>query len=194
MRRRGLVHTGAWLAATTAAVTLSWFGVHTVLAGTVYDPPRTLPVSGEGDASETEPESSSTHRPKPSPTTLPPPPTTSPPSPDKEKDEDDGRDEKNDEAGSPRAPSTPPSERTPPRGGAERTSEIQGATVRGGRAVFDVRKDTASLVSATPEAGWDMQVWESPQWIRVTFRNGEAASSIICRWDHSEPRIEAFDS
>jgi len=43
--RRGLVHTAAWLFATGAAVTLSWWGVHTVVAGTAYDRPRALPIA-----------------------------------------------------------------------------------------------------------------------------------------------------
>ena len=43
--RRGLVHVLAWSLATGAAVTLSWWGVHTVMAGTAYDPPRALPIA-----------------------------------------------------------------------------------------------------------------------------------------------------
>ncbi|EFL41216.1 secreted protein, partial [Streptomyces griseoflavus Tu4000] len=43
--RRGLVHVLAWLLATGAAVTLSWWGVSTVMTGTAYDPPRALPVA-----------------------------------------------------------------------------------------------------------------------------------------------------
>ena len=46
--QRGLVHALAWSLATGAAVTLSWFGVHTVMSGTAYDPPRALPISGAG--------------------------------------------------------------------------------------------------------------------------------------------------
>ncbi|HEY9369348.1 MAG TPA: hypothetical protein VIU94_13060, partial [Streptomyces sp.] len=42
--RRGLVHALAWSLATGAAVTLSWWGVHTVMAGTAYDPPQALPI------------------------------------------------------------------------------------------------------------------------------------------------------
>src|SRR5438093_9815079 len=41
---RGLIHAAAWSLATGAAVTLSWWGVHTVLAGTAYDPPRAVPI------------------------------------------------------------------------------------------------------------------------------------------------------
>ncbi|MGC3000566.1 hypothetical protein ACPF8X_19945, partial [Streptomyces sp. G35A] len=62
--RRGLVHVLAWLLATGAAVTLSWWGVHTVMAGTAYDPPRALPVAAADAATrESAPVSSSTHRP-----------------------------------------------------------------------------------------------------------------------------------
>lgn len=43
--RRGLVHVLAWTLATGAAATLSWWGVHTVMAGTAYDPPRALPIT-----------------------------------------------------------------------------------------------------------------------------------------------------
>ena len=36
----------AWTLATGAAVTLSWWGVHTVMTGTAYDPPRAAPRHG----------------------------------------------------------------------------------------------------------------------------------------------------
>lgn len=42
---RGLLHFCAWALTTAAAATLSWFGVHSVLRGTAYDPPRALPVT-----------------------------------------------------------------------------------------------------------------------------------------------------
>jgi hypothetical protein len=42
---RGLLHICAWALTTAAAATLSWFGVHSVLRGTAYDPPRALPVT-----------------------------------------------------------------------------------------------------------------------------------------------------
>ncbi|MFD8027164.1 hypothetical protein ACFV3F_00075, partial [Streptomyces sp. NPDC059717] len=45
---KGLVHVLAWSVATGAAVTLSWWGVHTVMTGTAYDPPRALPITAGG--------------------------------------------------------------------------------------------------------------------------------------------------
>ncbi|MYR37265.1 hypothetical protein GTX14_11680 [Streptomyces sp. SID4944] len=71
--QRGLVHALAWSLATGAAVTLSWWGVHTVMTGTAYDPPRAVPISVGAGApqrigqSTEEPLVSSTHRASPSP-------------------------------------------------------------------------------------------------------------------------------
>lgn len=78
--QRGLVHALAWTLATGAAVTLTWWGVHTVMTGTAYDPPRAVPVSvGSGPPqrigqSTGEPLVSSTHRTSPPPPPPPPPP------------------------------------------------------------------------------------------------------------------------
>src|SRR4051812_49944816 len=50
--RRGLVHVLAWTLATGAAVTLSWWGVHTVMAGTAHDPPRAPPPTAAAGATQ----------------------------------------------------------------------------------------------------------------------------------------------
>lgn len=67
--RRGLIHGIAWALSTGAAVTLSWWGVHTVMAGTAYDPPRALPIAdaarAEGKEAGSQP--SFTYRPEKSP-------------------------------------------------------------------------------------------------------------------------------
>ena len=71
--QRGLVHALAWSLATGAAVTLSWWGVRTVMAGTAYDPPRAVPIAAgaRSDRDITENLSSSTHRPRPTPSKSP---------------------------------------------------------------------------------------------------------------------------
>lgn len=43
---RRLTQALAWSLATGAATTLTWWGVHSVMAGTAYDLPRALPVAG----------------------------------------------------------------------------------------------------------------------------------------------------
>ncbi|MFE7502362.1 hypothetical protein ACFU6O_25005 [Streptomyces albidoflavus] len=174
--RRGVLHALAWTAATGAAVTLSWFGVHTVLSGTVYDPPRALPLTEVAP----EPQAASTHRPKPSPPpkSAPPPsptPTPEPPSP----------------TPTPTPTPTPPSPEPPP---ADPDTGVKGYTVAGGQVVLDIGPDSADFVSATPTPGWTMQVWTREEsggaWIRVTFTQGDRSSSVFCSWNGYPPRVD----
>ncbi|WP_425833384.1 hypothetical protein [Streptomyces fractus] len=165
--RRRLVHGGAWLLATGAAVTLSWWGVHTVMAGTVYDPPQALPVAATQHEPDAKPPvSSSTHRPEPSASTRKPSPspsrTTPSPSP------------------SPRTTSPAP----------RPSGSVKSYSTAGGRAVFDLQKTSATLVSATPAAGWSVQVWKQPTWIRVEFTSGDKKVSAFCTWHDHTPTVE----
>ncbi|MFE4689964.1 hypothetical protein ACFRH6_07900 [Streptomyces sp. NPDC056749] len=184
--QRGLVHAIAWSLATGAAVTLSWWGVHTVMSGTVYDPPRAVPISvgaRSGQATD-EPVSSSTHRAAPpASASVPPSATASTPAP-------------------PATPSRQPSSRPPDRSPAPaKTSppaadagEVKSYPTRGGRVVLELADHSAKLVSATPEPGWSMQVWTNPEWIRVDFSDGAGATlSVFCTWNGHPPTVEVVD-
>ncbi|WP_411110196.1 hypothetical protein [Streptomyces sp. c-19] len=194
--RRGLVHALAWSLATGAAVTLSWWGVHTVLSGTVYDPPRALPLPAGGTADRvsagSDPLTSSTRRPG---TTEPSAPLTTKPVP-------------SDAATTPAAPTATPSRAarptteappatTPAAGGTasddSNDSNVKTYTVDGGRVTFDLGETSAELVSATPAAGWQMQVWKQPSWIRVTFTADGRELSVFCVWHDTAPRVEIED-
>lgn len=170
--RRGLVHALAWSLATGAAVTLSWWGVHTVLAGTVYDPPRALPIP----SGTSGPDTSSIGAPTSAATPSAPAPTATPSA-----------------SGSPsKPPATPPA---PPRQATATKSPTSGGSVKsygtdGGRAVFDLGPSSAELVNATPESGWQMQVWKQATWIRVTFTKDGREISVFCLWHDSAPRVE----
>ncbi|TGA97278.1 hypothetical protein [Streptomyces sp. MZ04] len=170
--RRGLVHAMAWSLATGAAVTLSWWGVHTVMAGTAYDPPRAVPLADSGHA---EPLSSSTHRPDPTP------------SPDATHSSKPSKSQK---------PSKSP-EKDPPKppSGGSSTPDASAGNVKsystdGGRVVFDLGKDSATLVSATPAAGWSVQVWKQSTWIRVEFTSGTDKLSVFCTWHDHAPAVD----
>ncbi len=178
--RRGLLHVLAWLLATGAAVTLSWWGVSTVMEGTAYDPPRALPIPAGDEQAQAV---SSTHRPSAGPS----------------EDEDQKPSEK------PRKPSRTPSTEPPPAPAPSRTpspaptpsapgataaGEIKPYDTRGGRAVFDIGATSASLVSATPGAGWSMQVWKTETWIRVEFAAGADRVTVFCTWHDGPPRVE----
>jgi hypothetical protein len=169
--RRGLVHALAWSLATGAAVTLSWWGVRTALDSTAYDPPRALPVTADAPPPEAEPEppatSASTRRPRPSPS----PAATPSPKPSK-----------------PSGPKPSSSPATTP--SASLSGEVKSYATNGGRAVFDLRGSYATLVSATPETGWSMQVWKTESWIRVEFSAGAERVSVFCTWHDGPPRVE----
>ncbi|GAA4678467.1 hypothetical protein GCM10023347_36130 [Streptomyces chumphonensis] len=201
--RQGWLQGGAWLLATGAAVTLSWFGVHTVMTGTAYDPPVTTPVA-RADAAEsasgTPPvASSATHRPPGSPA---PPEPASPAAPD---DGDgapgsgEGADGAGEESpGSATSQTTPTGEPTagetpedaPAQAPGEDRGEVRSYTADGGRVAFDLRADSASLVSATPHSGWEVRVWTQEQWVRVTFSRGDRSSSVFCTWHDGPPRVQ----
>ncbi|MEU8650345.1 hypothetical protein [Streptomyces sp. NPDC048737] len=171
--RRGLVHVLAWTLATGAAVTLSWWGVHTVLAGTAYDPPRALPLTAGDVPSEAPdpPTASATGRPAPSPSRPAATPTTTP-SP--------SRPPGSPAAASPTRPAAPPSP----------SGRVKSYDTDGGLVVFDLGRTSASLVSATPGAGWSMQVWKTQSWIRVEFASGADRVSVFCTWHDGPPRVE----
>ncbi|MCD7445312.1 hypothetical protein K4B79_44925 [Streptomyces lincolnensis] len=164
--RRGLVLVLAWLLATGAAVTLSWWGVHTVMAGTAYDPPRALPVTA-ADATTQE------SRPLASPTPRPTPSATPSPSPTRK----------------PAVAPTPTPTRTASPSPAA-SGQVRSYDTDGGRAVFDLGRTSATLVSATPGTGWSMQVWKTESWIRVEFSSGADRVSVFCTWHDGPPRVE----
>ncbi|MGW7575478.1 hypothetical protein [Streptomyces sp. NPDC054765] len=186
--QRGLVHAAAWTLATGAAVTLSWFGVHTVLSGTAYDAPRALPISDQVAFSPAQkddgaaPRVSSTHRPKPSrsPARGPAPTEGAPSQPATPS-----------HSGSPR--SRYPDTTSPDSSAPASDGRVKSYSTAGGRVVFDMGGRSAELVSATPNAGWEMQVWKQDGWIRVDFSGGSAHTSVFCTWNGHPPTVEMSD-
>ncbi|MFI9111356.1 hypothetical protein [Streptomyces venezuelae] len=185
--RRGLVHALAWSLATGAAVTLSWWGVHTVLSGTVYDPPRALPLPAgsavDAAPADGDPRASSTRTPEIAEATAS---VTEQPTPSADPT-------------TPATPSTSPSRPVRPTTQAPTAtapateSNVKSYTVDGGRVTFDLGASSAELVSATPAPGWQMQVWKQPSWIRVTFTADGREVSVFCVWHDTAPRVEIED-
>ncbi|MEU6144234.1 hypothetical protein ABZ848_28275 [Streptomyces sp. NPDC047081] len=166
--RRGLVHVLAWSLATGAAVTLSWWGVHTVMAGTAYDPPRALPITAaDATTQESKPLSSSTTRPSPSRTPKSRPSATPTPTPSKT-----------------------PAQSPTPTASPTASGQVKSYDTDGGRVVFDLGETSASLVMATPATGWSMQTWKTDTWIRVEFTSGTDKVSVICTWHDGPPRVD----
>ncbi|MFF2925506.1 hypothetical protein ACFVTP_24370 [Streptomyces celluloflavus] len=200
--RRGLVHVAAWTLATGAAATLSWFGVHTVLSGTAYDPPRALPLSDLPPSSAAHPDggaaprASSTHRPRPPEPPEPSEPARhgAPPSAGRPSGAagaiGSGGDRGDGSAEPPRRPSPTPPPAAPPATGGQ----VKSYLTAGGRVVLDLGSAAAQLVSATPEPGWQMQVWKQEYWLRVDFISGGGHTSVICTWYDHAPIVDTSNN
>ncbi|UUN27053.1 hypothetical protein [Streptomyces sp. FIT100] len=177
--RRGLVHAIAWSLATGAAVTLSWWGVHTVMAGTAYDRPRALPIATDDRTTQgTTPQSSSTRY-----TESRSPSATSSAKPDNKPEPT--QTSPSHEQPSSNSPSTSrrPSSPSP-------SGNVKSYTVEGGRVAYDIGPTSAELVSATPSGGWTMQIWKQPTYIRVTFSQNGREIDVFCTWHDTAPRVE----
>ncbi|WP_370117102.1 hypothetical protein [Streptacidiphilus sp. MAP12-33] len=169
--RRLLVQTTAWAAATGAAVSVSWFGVHRVLADDGYQQPSALGLTVAGSASLT---------PAPLPTTigtatqLAAPPTTvtthhvTP-----------GRSRSAVPSPSPTPPASP-------------TGDLHSYTPPGGRIVVSMGATSADLVSATPDSGWAMHVYTGDEWLRVDFTQGSTDSIFYVTWNGHPPMVQTW--
>ncbi|MFF7297601.1 hypothetical protein [Streptomyces sp. NPDC008265] len=175
----------AWTLATGAAVTLSWWGVHTVMSGTAYDPPLAVPLATQPLSSSTQQarqsgqggaEQSPSASPEGSPSATPTP-SASP---------------SGSSSGKP-SPKPPASPRGDERGEGQDAGKVQAYPVSGGRVVFSLGASSAELVSATPAAGWRMQVWKQDFWIRVTFTREGREVSVFCTWHDHPPMVEIVD-
>jgi hypothetical protein len=164
--RRGLVHVLAWSLATGAAVTLSWWGVHTVMAGTAYDPPRALPITAaDATTQDSKPLASSTKRALPTPSRSP--------------------------SAQPSRTAVPKPSKTPsPTASRTASGQVKSYDTDGGRVVFDLGESSATLVMATPGTGWSMQTWKTDTWIRVEFTSGTNKVSVICAWHDGPPHVD----
>ncbi|MBP0454343.1 hypothetical protein J5Y04_33140 [Kitasatospora sp. RG8] len=178
--RNGLVQLGAWAAATGAAVALSWFGVHAVLTGAAFEQPTALPLPSPASTGAAAPTPTATARPQSDPRPEQPAPTSAQAS----------TAAPHGVAPSSAQPSSAQPSSRRPAPVATTTSSVRSYPVSGGRVALDLRTDSASLVSATPDPGWQMQVWNGPQWLRVDFTKGDQANSVFVAWNGHPPTVD----
>ncbi|MFD8751545.1 hypothetical protein ACFV0O_11290 [Kitasatospora sp. NPDC059577] len=173
--RNGLVQLGAWAAATGAAVALSWLGVHAVLTGAAFERPTALPLpSPKADGTSSSP-AAAPEPPGPATESTTP---TQPASPTATATH----------GPTPAATTPPPTRRPTPTPTA--TSTVKSYPIPGGKVALDLKPDRASLVSATPDPGWQMQVWNGPQWMRIDFTKDDQANSVFVYWNGHPPIVE----
>jgi hypothetical protein len=168
--RSGLVHLGAWALATTAAVLLSWLGVSAVLSDSAFEPPAALPLRGSAT-------------PPTAPPSLPaaPPATAAGPSPTATGHSPTPVAERH-----PVPPATPATTPDP----SSTAGTVRSYLVPGGRVAVNLRPDSAELVSAVPDPGWQLQMWTGDQWLRVDFTQGDSTNSVFVTWNGHPPDVQ----
>ncbi|GAA1150337.1 cytoskeletal protein RodZ [Kitasatospora gansuensis] len=164
--RNGLVQLGAWTAATGAAVALSWLGVHAVLTDAAFEQPSALPLPSAAVRTSDAPSVPV------SPPASTPAPTTSPASP------------------TPAAATTPVAKVSKKPTATAGTASVKSFRVPGGRVALDMQPTTAELVSATPDQGWQMQLWQGDQWLRVDFTKDGSTNSVFATWNGHHPDVQ----
>ncbi|KJK58139.1 hypothetical protein [Saccharothrix sp. ST-888] len=174
--RNGLVQLTAWVAATSAAVALSWLGVHAVLADAAFEQPRAVPLPSPGGRAADAPPT-----PQAEPATIgtaasarPADPSSGSPAPTASPE--------------PRSPSPSTGTGTGSRPSAD--SSVRSCLVPGGRVALGMEPDRAELVSAAPEPGWQMQVWRQEGWLRVDFTQGSKVNSVFVTWNGHPPEVQ----
>lgn len=197
--RRAAGYAIAWCGATALAVGVSWLGVRDVLRSAILDEAPLAPVVAVGaPASPTlSPGSGTPATPAASPTSAPPSPSRSPAQP-----RATAAPTRRPVRTSPQVHPTPPTETagsvrssddTRPR----RTQEdetLHTFTLKGGRATIAVTSRNCHVVTATPNDGWEVKVWENPQWLRVAFLRDTHESSAFCTWNALPPRLDTYEN
>ena len=69
------------------------------------------------------------------------------------------------------------------------TGSARAYTLTGGRVTLAVTATSVQLVTAVPDAGYAVQTWSGPGWLRVDFSSGPQVSSLIASWYEHEPTI-----
>jgi hypothetical protein len=159
---RVLTGVAAWLGGTAAAVCLAWFGAGLVVRNTTTSAagPVVPVISIAPPASSARPASTSPGKPHPGR-----PPRSSRPSAS--------------DAPSPGRPAAAPSPAGTPRS----------YTLAGGQVTLLQTRHSARLLTAVPDAGFAVQTWSGPGWLRVDFSSGPRVSSLIASWNGHPPSV-----
>ena len=159
---RVLTGLAAWLGGTAAAVGLAWFGAGLVVRNTTAGPagPVVPVVSIAPPASTARAASPGPGSASPGPVPARPRPPASGPA-------------------SPGGPAAAPSPAGTPRS----------YMLAGGQVTLLLTRNSARLVTAVPEAGFAVQTWSGPGWLRVDFSSGPQVSSLIASWNGHPPSV-----
>jgi hypothetical protein len=163
-----------WAAGTSIAVSLAWLGAEVVLRDAATNgpqppvlsapsPPPSGPVPSRGVAPSKGPAPAGSRPPR-----VRPSPAGLPPSP----------------GGAPT--------RSQPAPGGPAPGAIHSYALTGGRVTLQFDPSSVQLVTATPTAGFSVQTWSAPGWLRVDFSDGADVFSLIATWNSGAPTVQTF--
>ena len=170
----GLVRAGAWAAATAAAVSVSWLGVHRVLGDTSYEQPRMLAAEPVSGASSAPPLPSAIATPAQTTSQSPTETATATPTP------------------SPGPTRTPGAGQGGADGATGGPGAIKGYNRPGGRIVVDMGAASASVVTAIADTGWSVHQWNGAGYLRVDFMQGTTDSIFYVTWNGHAPLVQTW--
>ncbi|TDE36887.1 hypothetical protein [Actinomadura sp. 6K520] len=165
-----------WTATTLTGMAISWAGVSGALRGTAEATPDLAaevpvrhgrpPVSGPSAAP-----SATSGEPSPSASA-----SASPSRP----------------GGSPTA--APGGGRSPYPETSRRPDErVRTYTVKSGRVVLALSDESARLVSATPDDGFQAKVWRQEKWLRVDLTDDVHGSAVFATWHDGAVRVQVYE-
>lgn len=169
---RAFTGLAAWLAGTTLAVSLAWFGAGMVVRSTGMSP--SVPVISAGPVSPVNPASPSGGTPTATAATGSPKPRRPAGHPS--------------QSSSAARPTTPAATATAVATAVATVKATaadgtdHGYTMTGGHVTLKVTQASVELVSAVPDAGYAVQTWSGTGWLRVDFSSGVQVSSLIASW------------
>ncbi|MEV5740938.1 hypothetical protein AB0L30_12890 [Microbispora rosea] len=200
----------AWCGATALAVGVSWLGVRDVLRSAILDEAPLAPVvavaaplSASPDASAPAPRSTpdggasggtsgEPSGPRPSGGATPGRPSPSRPAATPVRTARTSPAPHPARATRPaRSTESSPAARQPKAAGGERLHTF---TLKGGRATIAVTSADCRVVTATPNDGYEVKVWEADQWLRVAFLKDTRESSAFCTWNALPPRLDTYEN
>ncbi|MEU7938869.1 hypothetical protein [Microbispora bryophytorum] len=217
--RRAAGYLIAWCGATALAVGVSWLGVRDVLRSAILDEAPLAPVvavvahlsASPGVPTPTPqgtPDGGASGEPTGKPSGEPTEKPHGPPSPTGGTP-GGGRSPARPGATPLRTARTSPAPRPPratrPAGSAESSpaarqrkaaggESLHTFTLEGGRATIAVTSVDCRVVTATPNDGYEVKVWEADQWLRVAFLRDTHESSAFCVWNALPPRLDTYEN
>ncbi|MEU6429230.1 hypothetical protein ABZ860_25320 [Microbispora sp. NPDC046973] len=209
--RRAAGYLIAWCGATALAVGVSWLGVRDVLRSAILDEAPLAPV-----VAVAAPLSASPSVPVPTPQGTPDGEPSEEPS-GKPAGRQSGEPSSGGATPGRRSPSRPtaapartspaprPARATRPARSTESSpaarqrkaaagESLHTFTLKGGRATIAVTSADCRVVTATPNDGYEVKVWEADQWLRVAFLRDAHESSAFCTWNALPPRLDTYEN